>query len=183
MSSHTDIGMSSHTPEPWGQATDFSIAQQGSADKTGALILIGNYRDARGKADVVRAVKCVNACRGLNPEALAEFIEAAKALREGRTPVDAMRFDHALRKLEIRDGAVLDPARVPRQLRPALGGDTQSILPSDWRLFACAQSTGEDSLRDWGPEETMRRAMDFCHAYGMDVWLIDPDGNKHSPDE
>jgi hypothetical protein len=68
-----------------------------------------------------------------------------------------------------------------RHLRPQLGGDTQRVLPTDWRLCMCVQSSGKEFLADWGPETVMREAMTRDFKRNRDVWLIAPDGTKHLP--
>lgn len=68
-------------------------------------------------------------------------------------------------------------ARLPRHKRRY----SQQILPTDWRLGVCVQSTGEDCLEDWGPESLMRASMQRQAARGRDVWLTAPDGTKHLP--
>jgi hypothetical protein len=72
---------------------------------------------------------------------------------------------------------------VVRQTRPRLGGDTQHVLDTDWRLRMCVRATGKEFQLDWGPEAFMRAAMARELERGRDVWLVAPDGTKHLPIE
>lgn len=67
-----------HTPEPWvvgrgGGSEPFSIE---AATRTVALVKTCRQE---GEHNASRIVSCVNACKGLNPEAIPELVEAAKA--------------------------------------------------------------------------------------------------------
>lgn len=66
--------------------------------------------------------------------------------------------------------------------RPKHGGNSQVILATDWRLGMCDQANGKDFLADWGPEPEIRAKMDRETARGADVWITDPDGVKHLPE-
>lgn len=78
-----------HTPEPWKVSGDFIV--------NNCIEKIASGRGNRNwNRDAKRIVACVNACAGIDPEALIEFIEAAKALREKPVTGDVMRFDHAM---------------------------------------------------------------------------------------
>ena len=69
-----------HTPEPWGvwlnpdggnleMITDDGLARH-------IVYVVGNTHEA--KANGRRIVACVNACAGINPEAVPNLLEAAK---------------------------------------------------------------------------------------------------------
>lgn len=66
-------------------------------------------------------------------------------------------------------------------LPPHLRRDTQSVLPTDWRLWGCNRSSGAEKVLLWGPEAPMRAELERMAGAGCDVWLIDPAGEKHLP--
>lgn len=80
-----------------------------------------------------------------------------------------------------RKGPETDITKVPRSHRPALGGDTQTVLPTDWKLHMCVQASGREALIDWGPEDVMRVELQKQFNANRDVWLIAPDGTKYLP--
>jgi hypothetical protein len=82
-----------HTPEPWVK-DNFDIL-----GPKGETLLVGMHRDEKGSLDLKRAVACVNACAGLNPEHLREFMEAAKELRKRPVAGSVLRFDLAVELL------------------------------------------------------------------------------------
>ena len=92
--------------EPWKLQPDgwtvrsSSIDNYGRGLKVAVTMLDGTVEQQVGNAD--RIVACVNALAGLNPEKLAEFVEAAKALRAivDACEVRVERFDRALEALE-----------------------------------------------------------------------------------
>ena len=72
--------MNKHTPEPWGvwlnpdgcnrgMITDDALARH-------IVYVVGNTHEA--KANGRRIIACVNACAGINPEAVPELLEALK---------------------------------------------------------------------------------------------------------
>ena len=78
--------MNRHTPEPWGvwlnpdgcnrgMITDDALARH-------IVYVVGNTHEA--KANGRRIVACVNACAGINPEAVPKLLEALKwAMKQG----------------------------------------------------------------------------------------------------
>lgn len=68
-----------------------------------------------------------------------------------------------------------------RQERPTHGGDSQTVLAVDWKLWTCCRASGHETLIDWGPEWHARAELRRYAAAGHDVWLIDPYGHKHLP--
>lgn len=79
-----------HTPEPWKVGNDTHNFIDDIRGYVGGCSL---------PEDVKRVIACVNACAGINPEALQEFIAAAKKLREKPITGDVRRFDLALHAL------------------------------------------------------------------------------------
>jgi hypothetical protein len=77
-----------HTPEPWdGDFTpkrDVSYALS-SPDKDGIRTVIFSGYGLRAKADIGRAVACVNACKGINPEAVPEIVKCLRGFVLNRT--------------------------------------------------------------------------------------------------
>ena len=79
--------MSKHTPEPWGKAGH------------------GNY-GYMNEADGDRAVACVNALAGKNPEAVGELVEASQVIRDKEpciTWTHINRLMRALANLEAKE--------------------------------------------------------------------------------
>jgi hypothetical protein len=70
-------------------------------------------------------------------------------------------------------------AIVPRYLRSELGGDSELVLDSDWKLRARDRETGEDRMIDWGPRDVMESKLAAKKEAGADVWLLDEEGRKH----
>ena len=67
--------MSNHTPEPWPKPEYFDdemFSESWQVDNVGAF---DNEHDAD------RAVACVNACAGINPEAVSVMLEALRSVR------------------------------------------------------------------------------------------------------
>ena len=89
-----------HTPEPWVYQSFDTIETSDGYNRAvfESLSCIRNDSEANAK----RAVMCVNACAGINPEALQGFISAANALRLNG---DLTRFDVAFRALLIGEEA------------------------------------------------------------------------------
>jgi hypothetical protein len=58
----------------------------------------------------------------------------------------------------------------------------RTIEKHHWKLWCCDQSSGRDSLCEWGEKEEMLHRMGARSLQDHDVWLIDPHGNKHHPD-
>ncbi len=76
----------------------------------------------------------------------------------------------------------IDLSKLSRSERTENGGNTQEILLSDWRLYTCIRSSGEEALTDWGPEQAMVRRLKHEADQNRDVWLMSPAGNKYLPD-
>lgn len=51
-----------------------------------------------------------------------------------------------------------------------------------WAIWMCDQGSGNDSMHGTAPESTAKHALLDWAGRGRDVWLIDPEGNKHLPD-
>ena len=52
---------------------------------------------------------------------------------------------------------------------------------NDWCLWIHSPVDGKDFIRSHGCKTQTHEQMKTLDAYGCDVWLIDPDGNKHLP--
>lgn len=93
--------MSEHTPEPWEarlhEDPQWMVRVKGSP--LGAVCLTSQGND---EANARHIVACVNACEGINPEAVPELLAASKAVwkwhnqQSERGPMD---LDDALRTL------------------------------------------------------------------------------------
>jgi len=93
--------MSKHTPGPWKVRGRFNV-------HSGSLHLLqaagaGTINET-DEANAARIVACVNACAGINPEAVPELLVALKDLAyrlriDGRTP-DGITKEHAALKCE-----------------------------------------------------------------------------------
>lgn len=67
--------MSNHTPEPWSLHNDMESGPDGIA-------LLGAERsNAEYRANQERRVACVNACAGINPEAVPELMKVCEEAR------------------------------------------------------------------------------------------------------
>lgn len=83
-----DKNKSKHTAEPW-EYGDQSATVHGPAPE---FLQVAHFMSEPGtcmqhdfeivKANAKRAVACVNACAGINPEAISDFKEACEALDE-----------------------------------------------------------------------------------------------------
>ena len=81
--------MTQHTAEPWRTENGDVVCKEGPI----AAVMLPNDR-----ANATRIVACVNACEGINPEAVPELLEALKDMYLGRGhPGD--RIDRALAAL------------------------------------------------------------------------------------
>ena len=66
-----------HTPEPWENKTPGKY-------KAGNIYAEGEYictTSGNAQANAERIVACVNACEGINPEAVPDLLEALKGIR------------------------------------------------------------------------------------------------------
>jgi hypothetical protein len=77
--------MSKHTSGPWvlreNNAVDRILPPGELRDPEAPYILSqSNYDSANWRDNARRAVDCVNACEGINPEAIPELLKAAKGL-------------------------------------------------------------------------------------------------------
>lgn len=70
-----------HTPTPW-KATQAGSGANWGIESGGRHIgvVIGIANPQQGKADAERIVACVNACEGINPEAVPEMLKELKHL-------------------------------------------------------------------------------------------------------
>lgn len=57
------------------------------------------------------------------------------------------------------------------------------VKPETWRLVIRDKETGRDRIHRWGDEQSMREEMEAMANSCRDVWLIDPQGNKHLPQQ
>jgi len=58
---------------------------------------------------------------------------------------------------------------------------TGVIASDDWKLYMHARETGVDFLVCWGSEQDAREKLRTETAFGSDVWLISPIGEKVLP--
>jgi hypothetical protein len=69
-----------HSPEPWHECCDDCSAIEDANDERIATVhcldVEGDVDEALMKANKKRLVRCVNACRGLNPEVVPEMVAA-----------------------------------------------------------------------------------------------------------
>lgn len=74
--------MTAHTPEPWRLDTDGGSGQYHNIRHNmicSGPYLLGSRRDTgTAKADAARIVACVNACAGINPEAVPDLLAAVE---------------------------------------------------------------------------------------------------------
>lgn len=85
--------MSKHTPEPWeygtfpkwqpGRSNYHVVRPQGEFPHGGWIADFGYPCDDVAEANAQRAVACVNALAGINPEAVPDVVAALRALLEG----------------------------------------------------------------------------------------------------
>ena len=68
-----------HTPEPWPTPVRFDITGPADDDYSCYWDIV-NVGMLDSEEDAVRAVACVNACAGINPEAVPEMREALRAI-------------------------------------------------------------------------------------------------------
>lgn len=68
--------MSNHTPEPWCKLNDCGTV--GIWGPQGDCVAVNNGCSCDNEANADRIVACVNACAGLNPEAVPDVVEALK---------------------------------------------------------------------------------------------------------
>ena len=89
--------MSNYTPGKWRTGdmyhTVFATANDKPTPETIATIMKGN------KANAQRIVDCVNACEGINPEAVPEMLKLVKMLGTERNPNIYMAIDQAMKIL------------------------------------------------------------------------------------
>lgn len=52
-----------------------------------------------------------------------------------------------------------------------------------WKLWMCDHQNGKDFMYMRGTEAEMRKVMQSEFVRGRDVWLIDPNGKKHLPED
>jgi len=78
-----------HTSEPWELHPDYpnQVRRPPSNDAYGLSACIadcssGIWPDAQTVANASRIVACVNACRGINPEAVPDLLDVAKDFRQ-----------------------------------------------------------------------------------------------------
>ncbi|MES2706106.1 MAG: hypothetical protein V4726_05820 [Verrucomicrobiota bacterium] len=71
-----------HTPEPWTQDLDYVESERGIVARASAPGLYPERWQAH--ANAARIVACVNACTGINPEAVPDMLAA---LHEGRRAI------------------------------------------------------------------------------------------------
>ena len=79
------MNQSTHTPGPWAATQHIGHKDQigVTADADPCIIAImGNQRawPLEAKANAARIVACVNACEGINPEAVPDLLHIAKCL-------------------------------------------------------------------------------------------------------
>ncbi len=86
--------MSKHTPEPW-SLDEFYMEYAGGSSVPIISPWIQDYfgrgdrRHEEAAANMARIVACVNACAGINPEAVPELIRAVDAfLQSGGDPLN-----------------------------------------------------------------------------------------------
>jgi len=100
--------MPKHTPEPWMLHRDNHMGlTYPMGEEVSHRIIWGDGRDVaylpphsdgdNGNANAARIVACVNACKGLNPDAIPELLEAAKTLLDNRVPIPDKGADYAVR--------------------------------------------------------------------------------------
>lgn len=75
-----------HTSEPWDAKTGDRAAIE-IVDQRGNIVAIcpAGYGASERTANAKRIVACVNACAGINPDHLQEFVAAMKAYRNAKT--------------------------------------------------------------------------------------------------
>lgn len=73
--------MSNHTPEPWCKLNDCGTVKIWGPRGDCVAVNIGCSCDNEANAD--RIISCVNACAGINPEAVPDVVEALRVLLEG----------------------------------------------------------------------------------------------------
>lgn len=73
-----------HQPEPW-RHTVWTNGWQFIDAANGNTVIGDDDYGAKPDPSLARAVACVNACKGLNPEAIPELIEACGNLSESMT--------------------------------------------------------------------------------------------------
>lgn len=83
-----------HTPEPWRARkdnsfsystdirTDIGVGPKGGILKGEWIAQVGYTTTEKGKANAERIVTCVNACAGINPEAVKDLLEALKVITD-----------------------------------------------------------------------------------------------------
>ena len=82
--------MNTHTPEPWAAVRNTAYWEIGTeidgyyANRIGDVCATDpNHPDAgKQEANATRIVACVNACKGINPEAVPDLLEACKEAKE-----------------------------------------------------------------------------------------------------
>ena len=79
--------MNKHTSEPWEITVGFDRSTvSGGTSESGSAHVIADvrhstaYRAGEGEANSRRIVACVNACAGINPEAVPDLLKLAKAM-------------------------------------------------------------------------------------------------------
>ena len=75
--------MTKHTLEPWKPDNNRRHIIGNGRD---IARVFGAFEDNEADANVSRIVACVNACQGLNPEAIPDLLAACKTIRDGACP-------------------------------------------------------------------------------------------------
>lgn len=75
-----------HTPTPWEKLKDYSITSPDAELGSQVLYMPSNEAFKKGgfkrEADLNRAIACVNACEGINPEAISGLIETLERIQD-----------------------------------------------------------------------------------------------------
>lgn len=80
-----------HTPEPWALRHDPMNPNPRIFGSDGSLVVIiseGRAFAKQTEANAARIVACVNSCKGINPEAVPELLEALRRIAEHETRAD-----------------------------------------------------------------------------------------------
>ena len=95
--------MSKHTKEPW-RAIEYIDPQWQIHGSTGEFHVIALTAQGNDEANAKRIVACVNACAGINPDAVKDLLQACKLARQLLTPRESWSDQLAMDVW----GAVLD---------------------------------------------------------------------------
>ncbi len=104
--------MTNHTPTPWKveqrQGQEFYMLTHGE------IAVLRTFGDSKGDLeDIVRARICVNACAGVNPEAVQDLVAFTQNIRADATPGSHPRIYESPEEIRNAAHSVLAKAKLP----------------------------------------------------------------------